>query len=170
LNETILDAARVEAGQLVLMRESVELERLLGEAAAKGRDLGGESLFEVRCRVDRGVPAITVDWVRMSRALATFVGHALRTAEFGPIEMSGTRLGDAEVEVEVLLPGRHSGDPLDDLLGGRKSSVQIEQRGLALGLGLARSVVELHGGRVRAEERGQAGRAFVIRLPVGGQV
>jgi signal transduction histidine kinase len=170
LIETILDAARVEAGQLVLMREPVELGKLLSEAVAKGYDLGGESPFEVRCLIEPDLPDVTVDWVRMSRAVATFIGHALRTADSGPIELLGSRAGDAEVEVDVLLPGRQSGDPLDDLLGGRKSSVQIEQRGLALGLGLARSVVELHGGRVRAEDRGQAGRAFTIRLPVGGQV
>jgi signal transduction histidine kinase len=169
LIETILDAARVEAGQLVLVREPVALDRLLAEAAEKGRDLGGVSEFDVQCRVGLA-PRVGVDWVRMSRALATFVGHALRTAQAGPIGLYGHYPGDGRVEIEVLVPGPSAGDPLDALLAGRKSSTYIEQRGLALALGLARSVIELHGGRVIAEERAESGRAFVVSLPVGGQV
>ncbi|MFC1641715.1 sensor histidine kinase [Myxococcota bacterium] len=170
LIETILDAARVEAGQLVLVRDSVSVERLFSEAAAKGRDLGGDSLFEAQYGVDPGMPELQVDWVRMSRALATFVGHALRTAQNGPVELLHRDIREGCIELEIRVPGQQSDDPLDRLLTGRQSSSMIEQRGLALGLGLARSVIELHGGKVMAEDRGPEGRSFVVRLPVGGWV
>jgi signal transduction histidine kinase len=81
LIETILDAARVEAGQLTLVHDSVTVSDLFGDAIAKGRDLGADRPVEVVAEIVEGIGILHVDRVRMGRALATFIGHALRTAE-----------------------------------------------------------------------------------------
>jgi signal transduction histidine kinase len=47
----------------------------------------------------------------------------------------------------------------------RKPGASVH-RGLALGMSLARSVVELHGGRVRVEDLGVEGARFMVRLPI----
>jgi signal transduction histidine kinase len=41
-----------------------------------------------------------------------------------------------------------------------------EHRGLALGLSLARAIVELHGGSVIVTDRGTKGSVFTVRIPV----
>ena len=38
-------------------------------------------------------------------------------------------------------------------------------RGLALGMGLARSIIELHGGTIYRVDRGKKGLRFVVKLP-----
>jgi signal transduction histidine kinase len=40
--------------------------------------------------------------------------------------------------------------------------------GIGLGLALSRSIIELHGGTIRAENRAQSGAAFIFTLPASG--
>lgn len=81
LIETILDAARVEAGQLTLVRTDESIEELIQMAIEKGKELSSGSDVVVLAEIPDGVPRLQVDRVRLSQALATFIGHARRTAE-----------------------------------------------------------------------------------------
>ena len=162
LIETVLDAARVEARQLSLVREPVPLDELLSQAIRIGHDLGGRYDVEVVEDLPSHPLTVQVDRIRMSRALGTFVGQALRTTTDGPVRFGarrgreGTAILQLEIPTDaagtqfvetVLDPSQHGGEP----------------RGLALALGLARSVVELHGGKVGLRESGIP--AILVHLP-----
>jgi signal transduction histidine kinase len=167
LVETILDAARVEAGHLKLVHERVGIGDLLASAIEKGRDLGGELSAEPVAEFPANVPAVSVDRVRMGRALATFIGHALRTAERPYVRVRATRASSNHVSIEVDIPSRRfSARQLEAMLNPSRQPGTSPHRGLALALGLARSMIELHGGAVEVEERGTEGAAFVISLAI----
>ncbi len=165
LIETVLDAARVEAGQLNLMREAVTVSDLFGECIAKGRDLGGDRYVEVVAEVAEGVPVLSIDRLRVGRALATLVGHALRSSERSYVRMRAapSRAGGVRIDVEVPST-RLSGRQLERMLDPSREP-GAEHRGLALGLSLARSIFELHGGGVMVTDRGQKGSVFTVRIP-----
>lgn len=168
LIETILDASRVEARQLTLVRERVRIEDLFGEALAKGRDLGGDGQVEVVAEIVGGVPDLEVDRLRLTRALATIIGHALRSSEKAHVRMRAapSRAGGARIDVEVpstRVPARE----LANMLDPNPDPGEREHRGLALGLSLARAVIELHGGTVTVTDRGAKGSVFTVRIPVG---
>jgi signal transduction histidine kinase len=168
LVETILDAARVEAGHLKLLRDRVIIGELLGAAIIKGQDLGGEHNVEAVAEFPANVPAVSVDRLRMGRALATFIGHALRTAERPVLRVRATLASERRVAIEVEIPSRRfSARQLEAMLNPSRQPGSSPHRGLALALGLARSMVELHGGIVRVEDRATEGAAFIILLPVG---
>jgi signal transduction histidine kinase len=154
LIETILDAARVEARQLQLVRETVGIDDLVADIIEKGRHLAGENPVDVIGDIAGGVSTVEVDRVRFSNALATFVGHAGRSVP-GAI----VRLHIAPLE----------GDLVGFALEIPASPVTIKgdspHRGLALGMGLARSIIELHGGSIHRVDRGSKGPRFVIKLP-----
>jgi signal transduction histidine kinase len=167
LIETILDAARVEAEQLVLVHDSVKIGELFAAAIAKGKDLGGERELEVVSEFAEGVPPAYVDRVRMARALATFIGHAIRTAERETVVVRAVPAEDRRVRIEVEVPStRFSARQLEAMLDPSRQPGTSPHRGLALALGLARSVVELHRGIVRVEERGAGEAVFVVLLPI----
>lgn len=165
LIEAILDAARVEAGQLSLVHEEVDVADLVWSSIDKGRDLGGERETAMTVDVQEGLPPVRVDPVRLGRALAMFVGHALRTSERPPVRVRA-ELEDGQVVVEVEVPStKFSAPQLAAMLNPGGQPGASENRGLALGLSLARSVVELHDGAVEVIDRGVARATFRVSLP-----
>jgi signal transduction histidine kinase len=151
LIETILDAARVEAGQLSLLLDAAEVPALLEDASAKGKDLASLAEAVVVPSWDANLPLVRVDPVRIPRALATFVAHSLRSTTGGELHVHGSAVpGGVRIDIELPRP-----DPdLETLLKPNPRRAETQHRGLALGLRLARSVVELHGGTVEIGERG----------------
>lgn len=167
LIETILDAARVEAGQLTLVRDRVKISDLLGQAIGKGRDLGGDRAVEVVGEISEGIPELEVDRLQIGRALATLIGHAIRTAERGVVRVKASPGSARRLHIAIDLPSRRfSARQLEAMLDPTRKPGASVHRGLALGMSLARSVVELHGGRVRVEDRANEGTRFVLRLPI----
>ncbi len=166
LIETILDAARVEAGQLTLELAPVTISDLLGQAIEKGRDLGDSREIEVVGEIAEGVPMLEIDRLQIARALATFIGHALRTAQHSPVRVRAMpHAGRARIVIEVPSQ-RFSARQLAAMLDPGREPGASQHRGLALGLGLARSVVGLHGGTVEIEQHRRAGPAFAVELPL----
>ena len=53
---------------------------------------------------------------------------------------------------------------------GREHAEEQSVQGLGLGLGIAKSIVESHGGRIDVESEVDHGSVFRIRLPVGSEV
>jgi signal transduction histidine kinase len=151
LIETILDAARVEAGQLSLLLDAAEVPALLEGASMKGIDLANSPEVVVMPSWDANLPLVRVDPIRIPRALATFVAHSLRSMTSGELHVHGSAVpGGVRIDIELPRP-----DPdLETLLKPNPRRAETQHRGLALGLRLARSVVELHGGTVEIGERG----------------
>ena len=167
LIETILDAARVDAGQLSLVLDTCDVRSLLAEAVAKGKDLGGDRGVEIQAEVAEGVPALRVDRVRMPRALATFIGHAVRVSESSAVHVQVVAEPEG-VRFDVEVPGaRIEAHKLETLLDPSPALGPSEHRGLALGLRLARSVVELHGGSVAVTPLSGRGAVFSVLLRTG---
>ncbi len=165
LIETILDAARVDAGQLSLVVDACDARLMLAEAVAKGKDLGGDRGVEILAEVADNVPSLRVDRVRMPRALATFIGHAVRVSESAAVHVQVVPEGDG-VRFDVEVPGqRVDAHKLEALLDPSPALGPSEHRGLALGLRLARSVVELHGGSVIVTPLTGRGAVFSLFLP-----
>jgi signal transduction histidine kinase len=166
LIETILDAARVEANQLTLVKEPITISELLADAVTKGRDLGGDPAVELVTEIAEGIPAMDLDRTRVARAIAALIGHALRSADRTFVRMRATpsRTGGVRIDIEVP-SARLNARELEALLEPAHTPARGEHRGLVLGLGLARAVVELHGGSIAVADRGAKGSVLSVRLP-----
>ena len=171
LIETILDAARVEAGQLHLDMKDERIDDLLEEAHDRARDLSPDTDILTRFDVPPDVPPLSVDRLRFSQALATFLGHARRTSERGSLrvmvqtEQKSERpsLKRRKVSLFIEIPSsRFSAQDLQSMLNPEQHPGQ--HRGLSLALRLAKSVIELHGGTVSVTGRTVSEPAFAIHL------
>lgn len=151
LIDTILDAARVEARQLSLVESEITLSELLEAAHRQALDLGADPQAPIRIQVDDGDRRLVVDPLRAARALATLIGHAVRTRDDGETVHVIARCSPSQICVDVYVPSRTVGaSQLEALLDPAGAGALRQHRGLALGLGLVRSVIRLHGGSVRA--------------------
>jgi signal transduction histidine kinase len=171
LIETILDAARVEAGQLRLELGEVQAIDLLEAAVGKARELSVTDDTMVTMEVPPDVPPLVVDELRMSQALATLVGHALRTAERGNLrilvdaeEKSATpSLRRRKVAVHIEVPSTSfSAQELEAMLSPERHPGQ--HRGVALALRLSKAIIELHGGALKVVGRTVSEPAFAVEL------
>ncbi len=162
--ETILDAARVEAGQLKLVTESVSARDFVDRGLSKALDLMGHKSVEVTVELAQDAPSIRVDILRGSAALAVFVAHAMSEAaegKRGVVRIRATGPSDSSgmpcIHIEHASP-RTRPSQLEEQLRGRSPTQAA--RGTALRLSLARAIVELHGGRVEVG-RGPRGEAVL---------
>jgi signal transduction histidine kinase len=170
LIEMILDAARVEARQLKLLRETVSVGDLMHDIIEKGRYLAGDNPLEVVGDIADGIGLLEVDRVRIASALGTFLGHAGRSTRGALIRLHIAPVGADKIGFAIEMPQPPHGGEVT--LSPRASQPTLSgeplppvHRGLALGMGLARSVIELHGGTLTVQDRGPKGQRFIALLP-----
>lgn len=157
LIETILDAARVEAEQLTLMPRPTDVRRLVGEGLRKARELSGDMETPIAVEVAEGLPWVPADPAYATRALAVIIAHAIRVAAGDPsakvvrVRAVATPPEDGRHRSErVVIAVEYGSRELENGELERLFARQATGRGqgLTLGLSLARSVIELHGGAV----------------------
>jgi K+-sensing histidine kinase KdpD len=163
----VLEFSQLSAGILALERRVIDLHEVLAEALAAASDPPIH-----HTTTDTAEPLfVYADGGRLARAFASLVAtvsaHAVRG---GRIEVRTGALPNATVEVTIQ--GHATAPPavpLDDVLEMFSSASGPSTppgASCALGLAIARRVVELHGGRIWAvHPTNEAGVAFRVQLP-----
>jgi signal transduction histidine kinase len=123
--------------------------------------------------IDSGLgtlPAVWVDARRIEQVFANLLENAIKYAPGSAIRIAGAR-ADAGRMVDLWVEDEGPGIASDDLAHifdtfyrGR-SPERSDIPGTGLGLAIARTIVEGHGGRIRAENRPDGGARFVVSLP-----
>lgn len=152
LIQTILDAARVEAGQLVLHKSNARINDLVEQALQAASLMVHAPRAELVNNASDAAFVVHVDPGRVVDALAALVRHGLRTAAEGTVRVSAAIAPSGQqVLVDVETQGRSiSASQLARLMlpdGG--NTLPRTSGGLALGLSLARSLAVLNDGSVQ---------------------
>ena len=168
----ILDIAKIEAGRVELEYGTVDL----GALAAHSLTLMRETAARRHIRLDASVPpgaAVTLpaDERRVKQVLFNLLSNAIKfTPEGGSVTVSVRR---AEAAAEVCVADTGIGLAAEECDRIFESFYQVRRpdlpkvSGSGLGLSLARQIVELHGGAIRAESDGVGkGSRFVFTLPL----
>ncbi len=164
-NELVLDLleiSRFDAGTARLEARPIDLVRFCEEVVAdKGLDVPVEHTGSER-------KECPVDPRRLQQALSNLLDNAERYAG-GATRIGVVSRGD-EVRIEVDDEGPGVPPPERESVFNRFVRGAVGRRagspsGTGLGLALSRRHVELHGGRLRVEDRPGGGARFVIELP-----
>ena len=165
----LLDLSRVASGKLNLQRAPVALDAVV-QAAVDGRLAEAEAAgLALRADVAAGL-WVLADGDRLQQVLANLLSNAVKFTPSGGAIRVGVResAGWAQITVEDTGDGIDPGllDHLFELF--RQGEVSGQRRsGLGIGLALVKSVIDLHGGRVRAESAGPGeGSRFTVELPL----
>jgi signal transduction histidine kinase/DNA-binding response OmpR family regulator len=170
LVDDLLDVSRIRTGKVELRRERVDLRRVLDDAAAAVERLVREQEQELLMEVAGGPLAVDGDPVRLTQVMENLLHNAAKYTDARGHIWLGARREGGEVVVRVSDDGIGIGPELlprifDTFVQGKQPASRA-RGGLGLGLTLVRSLVELHGGTVRASSRGPGrGSAFEVRLP-----
>jgi PAS domain S-box-containing protein len=170
LIDDLLDVSRVTRGLITLERCPVPLGAVIGEAVEQVRPLVKAKDHHLELHMPSDEALIDGDRKRLVQIFANLLGNAAKyTPDGGRIDVH-IRLGDADVEVCVSDDGIGMSQELAgrafELFSQGERSADRSQGGLGIGLALVKSLVELHGGGVRAESAGPGqGSRFHVLLP-----
>jgi signal transduction histidine kinase len=166
LIQDLLDVSRVTGGKMTMAPKDEDLSLLLGEAAAMLRPLAEARGITFQTRGIRDLPRLRVDGARLMQVISNLVGNALKfTSEGGSVTLAGER-GEDGVRVSVIDTGSGiSPEQLPHVFGRFWQANDADRRGLGLGLGIARGIVEAHGGRIWVESELGHGSIFHFTLP-----
>ncbi len=162
----ILDLAAIEAGQMTLELNAVDVHPMLTAVLSLMR----ERLREKRLRLEFDCP-LDIGWVvaderRLKQVMFNLVGNAIvHTPVDGTVTVLARRDPDA---VRLTVADTGPGIPLADQAALFDGFIrrQPEHGGAgALGLGLVKRFVDLHGGAIDIRSAPGQGTAVIIRLP-----
>jgi histidine kinase len=157
----LLDDARIDGRRpLAIERRPMDLHALVRDVcesfAVEARDEGKTIDFDVRGEL----PSVHADGERLSRVLTNLVRNAMDfTPLGGRVRVLAERAG-GQVRLSVIDHGR--------LFEARWDTPRPAPLSTALGLRIARKIVEAHGGALGATSAPDGGNAFFFTLPLAG--
>lgn len=158
-----------DAGELSLALVKCAPQSLLDRIAAAHAVAAAEKNITLQVRADPTLPEVMVDPERMAQVLNNLVSNALRfTPGGGSVSLAAEA---APGQVRLLVRDSGTGIAADDLpkvferfyRGDRARSESEGESGL--GLAIAKSLTEAHGGRISVASEVGKGTTFTITLP-----
>ncbi len=165
----ILDLSKVEAGQMDLQLQPVELRSLIDEARATVEPLAQSKAIALNAEPGPELHLIA-DAAKVKQMLLNLLSNAIKfTPDGGSIQIRGRRVASW---VEIAISDTGIGIAAEDLGRLFTEFQQLDagpgrqQEGTGLGLALTRRFAELHGGQVDVESALGKGSTFTLRLPL----
>jgi two-component system sensor histidine kinase BaeS len=168
--EDLRTLSLADAGELSLARSLVEPGVLIQRSAIAHLPAAQAAGIELSVDLEPGLPtALDLDPERMTQVLGNLLDNALlHTPKGGRILLSAKPSGEgAEIRVRDSGPGIPEAE-LELVFERLYRSDKARQRnagGSGLGLAIAKSIVEAHGGAIRAESALGEGTTIVVTLP-----
>jgi signal transduction histidine kinase/ActR/RegA family two-component response regulator len=170
LVDDLLEVSRITRGLIDVRRDPLDLASVVRAAL----DTSGPGLEAAGHAVEIDLPEtplpVVGDAVRLTQVFANLLANAAKyTHNGGRIRVTARREGNrAIVSVRdngIGIAAPHLGSVFDMFMQVDRSN-RSSQGGLGIGLTLVRSLVEMHGGKVRALSEGVGkGSEFVVELP-----
>ena len=162
----VLNTSQIEAGTFSYSFSDVDLGRLVEDAVAMAGI--GQDEVRVTASVSPSLPAIRGDRERLRQVLANLIENAIKYSPSG--DEVDVRAQPVDGKVRISVADHGPGIPYDqqrlifekfgraDIPGGSKP-------GTGLGLFIARSIAEAHGGTIDVRSGPEAGSTFTLTLP-----
>ena len=161
----LLDLAAIEAGKLSVQLRPGDARRPIEEAVEEARSATADRSIAIAAVLGPDPLAAHFDPGRIAQVLGNLIDNALKfTSPGGRISVEGR---NAEHVVEIRVRDTGPGLRPEEIAVIFDRYRQVEKRGrkaLGLGLYISRSIVESHGGRIRAESAPGEGSTFVFTL------
>jgi PAS domain S-box-containing protein len=168
--DDLLDLSRAHTGRMTLRLEPADLVGIVEGAIDIVRPAADAKGVTLVATLEPGVGTLVCAPDRMRQVVWNLAINAIKfTPAGGRVHVTVRRVG---ANAEIVVADNGAGiDPalltdVFELFRQEDDSLTREHGGLGVGLALVKSLVELHGGRVRAESPGKGmGATFTVTLP-----
>ena len=166
LLQDLLDVARAEAGTFAVEAAPTDVGSILNTTLEQFRLQSVERGIELSSDVSTSLPHAPADGARVAQVLSNLFANALKfTPKGGVVRLSAAQVGN-EIVVSVADSGvgiapENVGQVFNRFWQAKRAS----RAGAGLGLAIAKSIVEAHGGRIWVESTEGKGTTFQFTLP-----
>lgn len=163
----LLDFSKIEAGELLLERESVAVVDVLDQAMATLAPLAEKKHLKLTISVPDELH-IYADPVRVKQIFVNLIDNAIKFTKDGEVsvEVSAT---DGGVNCVVRDTGVGIGEEMLPIIFDKfhqtDNSPTRRAGGTGLGLAITKSLIEMHGGKIKAASNADGGSRFTFELP-----
>jgi signal transduction histidine kinase len=162
----VLDTSRIEAGSFSYSFADVDLGELVQESAAAAES--GQDEVRILSTIQRPLPLVRGDRERLRQVLANLLDNAVKYSPTGSEIEVEALAENGLINVEVRDRGPGVAPEHHALIFEKFGRVSAEQSrpGTGLGLFIARSIAEAHGGSLDVHSRPGKGAIFRLAIPV----
>jgi two-component system, cell cycle sensor histidine kinase PleC len=171
----ILDISKMQSGRYTLDAREVNLEEVLQATYSANRTAARDAGISLDLEVAANLPLVRGDALKLQQAFNNILSNAIKfTLRSGSVKIEAVRLVDGGVGVMIRDTGvgmseqelKLATTPFGQVDGGRARW----REGTGLGLPIARSLIELHGGEVRIKSEKGQGTEVGVMLPSAATV
>ena len=169
LVDDLQELALAESGTLRLNRQQEDIEMLIRRSVASIQARADAHGIAVRLELPDDLPAVLVDFQRITQVLHNLLVNALMHVERGDSITVSAHACGRFVEIRVCDCG--SGIPLEDRENVFARFYRVDRSrnratgGIGLGLTISKQLVELHGGSIWMQPNEPKGSVFVFTVP-----
>lgn len=170
----ILDISKIQSGKFALASREIALDEIVEAIANSFRLMADDAGVVLDWRCDPELPLVRGDGVKLRQVLTNLVSNAIKfTPATGTVLIAANRSGTDAVEIIVRDTG--VGMTEEEVIIALTPFGQVDgsrtrwREGTGLGLPIAKSLVELHGGTLEITSRKGSGTTIHITLPVNAE-
>jgi signal transduction histidine kinase len=168
----LLDFSKLEAGQMNIYYQLVDINEIIIEIVETLRPLVDEKNMQIIYNVPKDIDPINVDSDKLKQILINLIGNAIKfTPEnTGIIEINVSKISNNQVLFYVKDNG--IGIPEKNLEKLFERFYQVDNSstrkygGTGLGLAIVKKLVEIHKGKIWVESKVSEGSTFFFTLPI----
>ena len=169
--DDILDVSRIITGNLLFELYPVELAPVIEAAINAVRPTADAKGVRIDMEFDSAPLVVSGDANRLQQVIWNLISNAVKFTENGGRVTLGLHQVRSSVEIKVADTGQGISPEflpyVFDRFRQADSTTTRQHGGLGLGLAIARHLVEIHGGTIRAESPGKGkGATFTLKLPL----
>ncbi len=169
----VLDISKIEAGQLQVSFDSMNLRAAVEQTVQSVRPTAEKKGLFLSVRVSSDVDTIVSDRRRVEQVLLNLLSNAIKFTEQGGVQVECKKEAEGSVTVSVADTG--IGIREEDMNRLFKAFQQVDSgitrkyEGTGLGLYICQRLVELLGGRIWVTSKWREGTTFSFNLPDGNR-
>ena len=163
----ILDLSKIEANQLDLHLESIEVPHLCQTVLKLVKEAANHKGLSLQLEIPPQLPMLIADPLRLKQMLFNLLSNALKFTLQGSVGLTVQVAGDT-LNFVVWDTGKGISPAEQDLLFKPYAQLAnaVPGEGTGLGLALTQKLAELHGGWVTLQSESNQGSRFTIALPM----
>jgi signal transduction histidine kinase/GAF domain-containing protein len=166
----LLDISRIEAGRLYLEPEPLDLGGVILEISEELSESLRQRELALRVELQPGLPRVYADRRRVVQVLLNLLSNAYRYTPPGGTITIAVHARDERVQIDVIDTGIGIPEQIRAKIFERfyraDHPVVRQQTGTGLGLPIAKSLIEMHGGELTLHSEVDQGSTFSFTLPV----
>lgn len=170
LINNLLDLSRIEAGRMKWEKEQLDLHEVAESALMALRGSAEKKGLIVEAELEEDMPTVG-DKDKLIQVFTNLLGNAIKfTSEGGKVTVRSSRKDLLTARIEVIDSGVGIAPEYHESIFEKFSQVDSSEtrdiKGSGLGLPIARSITEHHGGKLYVESELGKGSSFIVELPL----